>query len=347
MGKIDFSDVKHINRLGDLLENKLEFDISTNKHVSIYLVVDNIKESITKNGKSYIDFVGRENDYVISCKAWNCNKGAFLFIKSNEKIKNGDLVKIVGTIEEYDGSYQIKVDQDENSVCIRKVNIKDNIDFDYFFKKAPISYEDIINHINITISSFKDSEFRDICLLFLDEYSAELQYYPAGKSNHHAYKLGLLYHIYNMLKQGEYISDIYNLNRELLLAGILLHDCGKIITLNSNEHGIVSDFNMEYVLLEHLVQGILIIEKLGRKSNISKDKVLLLQHMIASHHGKPEWGSPVYPSFPEAEALHHIDNLDSKLITMKEELNGLNEDELLTNRIYSLDKRILYKHNLS
>lgn len=344
MSKINLNEINHINSLNDLLNNNLDFDINSKEQISIFLVIDNIKEAVAKTGKTYISFSGKEADSVISCRAWGCNLKDFSFIKSNEKIKNGDLVKIIGTIEEYNGAYQITVHQEKGDVYIRKVNDKDNINSDYFFKKAPIPYQEMITYIKTTINSFKDDDFKKLCNIFLDKYSKELEYYPAGKSNHHAYKTGLLYHMYNMLKQGECISSIYNLNRELLLTGILFHDCGKIITLNSNKYGIVSEFNTEYVLLEHLVQGILIIEQLGKEANMPKEKVLLLQHMIASHHGKPEWGSPIYPSFPEAEALHHIDNLDSKLIAMDEELNKLGEEDTLTDRIYSLDRRILYKY---
>lgn len=210
-------------------------------------------------------------------------------------------------------------------------------------KNQVLSSNEMMKYILNLINSFKDNELKDLCNLFITEYGREFEYHPAG-IGHHTYTSGLLSHTYNMLRQGESISDIYSLNKDLLLTAILLHDCGKVVTTDYNKDKEEFKLNPEYVLLQHLTQGVLIIERLALNTNMSKDKMLLLQHMIASHHGRPEWGSYTYPAFPEAEALHHLDNMDARLDVMFDKLGEMDENTSLSDRVSSLNDRILYKH---
>src|SRR5699024_7713230 len=110
------------------------------------------------------------------------------------------------------------------------------------------------------VSSFKNDDIRNILLEILSIKKEKLLYYPAAKSNHHSIKGGLLYHILSMIKLGEKICELYSIvNKELLFAGIILHDIEKTEEMNSSELGIVSTYTVEGQLLSHLIQGITLV----------------------------------------------------------------------------------------
>ena len=316
-------------------------DILNSKIIDIFGIIEDISEKKASNDSSYIQFNIKDSTGSILCRSWNSE------IKDLKDIKSGDIIKIRAKIEYYKDKAQLTIEKIKEKLAIRHIVPSDNIDINEFYKVAPISFNEMQEYLLSLVDSFKNEELKRICFLFFDKYKDELRYYPGAKSNHHAYKLGLLYHIYNMSRQAVEISEIYGLNKDLLVSGVILHDIGKIKTMNSTEHGVVTDFTLEGVFLEHLVQGVIMIEELSKDANISYDIKLLLLHMVASHHGIPEWGSYKSPSFPEAEVLHHLDNMDSKIITMLENIDNANEETGLTPAMYgSLGGRVLYRHNL-
>lgn len=316
-------------------------DIINNNVVNIFGIIEDINEKKTLTNSTYIQFNIKDSTGSISCKAWDSE------LKDLKDIRNGDIIKIRAKIEYYKDKPQLTLEDYKGDLAIRHIIESDNIDINDFYKVAPVTFDEMYNYLLNQVNSFKNEELKKVCTLFFNKYKNELMYYPGAKSNHHAYKLGLLYHIYNMSKQAVEISKIYRLNRDLLVSGVILHDIGKIKTMNSTEYGVVTDFTLEGVFLEHLVQGVLMVEELAKEANISYDIKLLLLHMIASHHGIPEWGSYRVPSFPEAEVLHHLDNMDSKIVAMLENIDNVSEETGLTSNIYgSLGGRLLYKHNL-
>ena len=324
----------------DILNNS---DFFINKpFLDLYCCIDNLQEKSAKNNSSYIEFTGKDKTGSINCKSWGTKL-------DDLSIKNGDIVKIRCKFKKHNDTNQLIIEKDKNKTLL--LRIADDNDFkiirvDDFYKTSPTSFKEMYEYLISTINTFHNEELKRICLLFMKKYKTELEYYPGAKANHHAYKTGLIYHIYNMARQGVEVAKIYNLNKDLLLSGVILHDIGKIETMNSTEQGIVTDFTAEGVLFEHIIQVILMIENLAREANISYDKKTLLIHMVLSHHGKPEWGSCRYPAFAEAEALHHLDNMDAKINAILENLEGISNDTNVTGPIRSLDGRVLYKHNL-
>jgi 3'-5' exoribonuclease len=143
-----------------------------------------------------------------------------------------------------------------------------------------------------------------------------------------------------MLRIANSICDLYPmLNRDLLVAGILVHDMGKMVELTD---GLVPEYTMEGKLLGHISIMQAKVAKVAEELEIEDESVLLLRHMILSHHGEYEFGSPVLPMIPEAEVLHMIDNLDARMEMMRKAMDSVQEGEF-TARIFSLENRMFYK----
>ncbi len=155
----------------------------------------------------------------------------------------------------------------------------------------------------------------------------------------------MLYHIYRMLHLSDKISQVYeNVNPDLLYAGVLLHDLAKIGELESNTLGF-SEYSKKGQLLGHLIMGINEIENAGRSLGISEEVIIILQHMVASHHYEPEYGSPKKPLILEAELLHYIDMIDARVYDFENALKNVDKGSF-SEPVWSLDKRKLYNTDL-
>ena len=153
----------------------------------------------------------------------------------------------------------------------------------------------------------------------------------------------LLHHTTTMLRAANAIMSVYpQLNASLLIAGVIVHDLAKIDEMDADTLGLVSDYSVDGKLIGHIVRGVVNIQLAAEKTKANPGKALLLQHMVLSHHGIPEYGSPLAPKFPEAEVLNTIDTLDARLYEMDEALSraipgGFSE------KVWGLDNRQLYR----
>ena len=146
-----------------------------------------------------------------------------------------------------------------------------------------------------------------------------------------------------MMMMGERACEVYtNLNKDLLLAGVALHDIEKLNELDSDENGAVEDYTLRGKMLGHLVMGVETIGDRCRELGIDDEKCVMLQHMSISHHYEPEFGSPKKPLFPEAEMLHYLDMTDAKMFDAEQALKDVAPGEF-SDKIYTLDNRKLYK----
>ena len=192
------------------------------------------------------------------------------------------------------------------------------------------------------INAFEDEELKKLCLSFYERDKDRLMYWPAAMSNHHAEYAGLLYHVKRMMMMGERACEVYTfLNKDLLLAGVALHDIEKLDELDSDENGVVPEYTLEGKMLGHLVMGVEVIGERCKELGIDEEKCLLLQHMSLTHHYEPEFGSPKKPLFPEAEMLHYLDMTDAKMFDMEEAVNKAEPGEF-GERVWTLDNRTVY-----
>jgi len=183
------------------------------------------------------------------------------------------------------------------------------------------------DYISTTAHEMSDPRLRGLCLLFLERFGDRFRRAAAARENHHARRGGLVEHVAQMMRGAAAIAAVYSaLNRDLLLAGVLFHDCGKMWENNYPESGFHMPHDLWGELLGHIPLGLELVNKLWRdlmdqpgapewqSLEPGNDLVRVhLLHLIGSHHGQYEFGAPVLPKTPEAIILHHIDNIDAKM----------------------------------
>lgn len=309
-------------------------DIKTNQELITYLIVKSVAVKVGSNKKAYLDLLLADSTGEISAKKWDI---ADEELPGLEKIKPGSVLKIKAVVTEWNGMKQLRVSR------IRHTSAEDNIDMKDYIKAAPEDAADMYAYIFERADSFKDKDLRAICVKQLTDNKEKLMYYPAAQKNHHAELAGLLYHVKRMLMMAEKACEVYtNLNRELVMAGVILHDMEKINEIVANELGIASGYSFEGKMLGHLVQGVRTIDRLAEELGMPREKAVMLEHMMLSHHYEPEFGSPKKPLFPEAEMLHYLDMVDAKMFDMQEAVEKT-EPGCFSDKVWTLDNRTIYR----
>ena len=180
--------------------------------------------------------------------------------------------------------------------------------------------------------SIADPRLHDLCERFLETLGDRFRRTAAARRNHHARRGGLVEHVAQMMRSAEALCPVYpELNRDLMLAGVLFHDCGKLWENSYPEDGFSQIHSIHGEMLGHIPLGIELVNKLWNDLADSADAEewkalkpstemtrLHLLHLIGSHHGQMEFGSPVLPRTAEAHALHYIDNLDAKMEMLRD-----------------------------
>lgn len=309
-------------------------DLRTNQELISYFIVKTIGVKVGSNKKAYLDLLLADSTGEISAKKWDI---ADEELPGLEKIKEGAVIKVKALVTEWNGMKQLRVSR------IRQTSAEDNIVMADYIKAAPEAAADMYDYIYGKADGFCDKDLRGICIRQLTDNKDKLMYYPAAQKNHHAEMAGLLYHIKRMLMMAEKACEVYtNLNRELVMAGVILHDMEKINEIESNELGISTGYSFEGKMLGHLVQGVRTVDRLAEELDMPREKAVMLEHMLLSHHYEPEFGSPKKPLFPEAEMLHYLDMIDAKMFDMQEALEKT-EPGCFSDRVWTLDNRNLYK----
>jgi 3'-5' exoribonuclease len=189
----------------------------------------------------------------------------------------------------------------------------------------------------------EDEDLKRLCLRVLTDNRDKLMYYPAASRNHHAEYAGLLYHMKRMLMNGLGVCNVYtDLNRDLVAAGVIVHDMQKIEEILSDQNGVSPGYSFEGQMLGHIVMGVKYLDRLTEELGFPREKAVMMEHMVLSHHYEPEFGSPKKPLFPEAEMLHYLDMTDAKMFDMEDALDNV-EPGGFSERVFTLDNRKLYK----
>ncbi len=227
---------------------------------------------------------------------------------------------------------------------------KSILDFDFkekndslrtFYNAAPLSLDELEKLINDYLKAIKNKIIKDIAKKLIDLYHDDYFLYPAATKMHHAYIGGLAYHSVSMLKLADGVIAAYPyLNKDYIYAGIMLHDIGKIKELS----GIITpEYSAEGQLIGHLVLGAMEIRSMAEKLGYQDtEEALVLEHMLISHHGMPQFGSAKKPLTAEALVLWYVDSIDSKLRVLETELEKIESGDF-TQPIGVLDKQKMYK----
>lgn len=291
-----------------------------------FLINDVVKKT-ANNGTNYFAFILQDASGVINALKWTVQPFEIDLYK-----KNMIVVVKSGRVVNYNGRYQITIDE---------LSLPNgDVDVEKFAIPSPIK-RDILEEEFISI---KDSVKNHNLKLILDEvfnrYYKDYIDYPAAAKNHHEFKSGLLYHSVSMAKLAKEVCKLYpEIDYDLLISGCLLHDLGKIKELTGY---ISTSYTVEGSLLGHISIGAGIIREICDELKIEGEEPTLLIHMILSHHGKLEFGSPVLPRTREALVLSMIDDLDAKMMVLDKAYKDVENGEF-TQRIFALDNLTFYK----
>ena len=303
-------------------------DFQEHQHVSGQFLLGSVSKGTNTMGAPYLNLELRDSSGSINGKKWD------VLPEDENIIIPGNVVYIEGDVLKYKENLQIKV------LTLKLVPIEE-VDATRFIKLPPVPKEELINRFNKYVNSIHNEDCQKLLHYFIDKYQDKLFVYPAGVSVHHEYMCGLLMHVTTMLNIAESLVPLYpDIDRDLLLTGIILHDIGKTQEL---EGPIVYKYSLEGKLLGHISIMVSEIKEAADILKIDSEVPLLLEHMVLSHHNEPEFGSPVPPLIKEAFLLTMIDNLDSKMVVVSKALETVEEGEF-TQRIFPLDNRMLYKH---
>ncbi len=299
-----------------------------------YYLVKNADIRDGNQGKRHLYLTLADATGEVQAVKWSLNAEE---VERYSRMKTGMIIRFAGRCKEFKGAKQIVIDNIGNLINPEKMERAD------YYKSAPEESEKMYDFIMDRISSMEDEELKELCLSFYEENRDRLMYYPAAMSNHHAEYGGLLYHVKRMMMMGERACEVYtNLNRDLLIAGVAIHDIEKLNEIDSDEFGVVPDYTLEGKMLGHLVMGVAAIHDRCEELGIDREKALMLEHMAISHHYEPEFGSPRKPLFPEAEMLHYLDMVDAKMFDMEDALANV-EPGGFSEKVFTLDNRKLYK----
>ena len=290
-----------------------------------YLMVRASAQRTSSNGGKYLDMTLCDISGEVNAKMWD---GA------TPPPPAVHVIRLRGMMLEYNGRPQLRVDK------LRLANEGDDYDMAALTPCAPLPPEEMLGYIRQRVNAFADEELKALVLRRLEDCGEALNYYPAASKLHHAERAGLLHHTSTMLRAAGAICEIYpTLDGELLAAGVILHDLCKITEIKADAIGLASDYTAEGMLIGHLVLGVSELARVGRELNVRPELLMMLEHMILSHHDLPEYGSPKPPMFPEAEVLHVLDLLDARIFEMNRELQNAQPGGF-TERIWSLERKL-------
>ena len=292
---------------------------------SQFLIVAATK-GITNQGRTYLNLTLQDATGTMEAKKWDLAEG------DETTCQAGNVVALSGAALDYRGHLQIKVYEAEPLSL-------DQIDVTRFVPSSPVPEKVLEDELRADIDALHDSDLKTLTKYLLNQHKSAYLTYPAAVRNHHNFASGLLYHSVCMARLAQKICDIYpNVNRDYVVAGALLHDLGKVIELSGP---VATRYTDEGKLLGHISIMAGEIRVAAKTLNITSETPVLLEHMILSHHTKPEFGSPIPPLTLEAIVLAAIDDFDAKMNIVDKAEEGIMPGEW-TDRVFALDNRSLY-----
>jgi len=294
-----------------------------------FYIVKSKRIKQTKDGKFYIDLDLQDSSGSLNGKIWDD------FEKLKSAFERGDVVKVEATVDEYREQTQAKIKR------IRRAKEDEGVDWSALLPATKEDVDKIYSEILKMIEEVKNVHLKDLLYLFFDDekMAEKLKRAPAARNIHQAYLGGLLEHLWHMAKAARIlVKEVYpGLDLDVVMAGVLLHDLGKLEEL---EYRTTISYTKLGYLEGHIFIGLKMLDERLRKLPDFPDELKLhLEHVILSHHGEKEWGSPVLPATPEAMLIHQVDNLDAKLAIVLEAISSdLNEAEDFTGYHQTLER---------
>lgn len=309
---------------------KLVKDFMVGDKISTQLLVVSVNKGINSNHTPYLSVEVRDSSGSISGKVWNANS-------------EDELTFVPGSVVYIEGDVLSYKDNNQLHITVSRALKSEEIDVSKFVKAPPIAKDTLKEEFFKYVNSLNNEHCRALISYFVKKFENSIFDAPAASSIHHEYASGLLMHEVTMAKIADSLCSIYkDINRDLLITGALLHDVGKLIEL---EGPVIYHYSLEGKLLGHISIMSRELKVACEELKVPKELELVITHMILSHHGELEFGSPVMPIVKEALILSFIDNMDSKITCLDKALEGIEKGEF-TQKIFSLDNRSFYKPKL-
>lgn len=311
----------------------MNFNSIGGDYIEGFCLIKTSEVKTTAKGMKYLDLTLADSDGEINAKYWNYSD------KENGCFTAGEIVKIRGTMSPYNGVDQVRVDK------IRTVADSDGVNPADFIPSCELSPENMFNELLRIADNFEDEELKALVTAVYTDNRETMLYMPAAYKLHHAIRGGLLYHVLSIVRLAEGVCRVYPfVDKDLLIAGAMLHDIAKISEFSVNKIGLVEEYSAEGNLLGHIPMGAMLVDNTAKRLGLSRETAMLVEHMILSHHGDPEYGAAVRPMFLEAELLSELDLMDSRVYEINDAVKKV-EPQKFTARQWALDNVKLYNHN--
>jgi len=307
-------------------------DLKPKENIKSVFLIKYIAVMEAKDGKKYLNIILTDGKGDLEGRSWSQAE------EIDEKFKKGDFILVEGKINLFQGRKQF-IMQRHDTVDASLMNLDD------FIMKSNNDPEKMYGELLTIVKNLDDYYIRELILNIItdDEISRRLKTWQAGKTIHHAYKSGLLEHILSCSNLAVYLSPHYKVNVNYVVAGTILHDLCKIYELTD---GVNIEYTEEGKLVGHLVKILEIIDRFSyRIKDFPYQLKLHLKHIMLSHHGHYEYGSPKIPQTSEAMLVHLIDMMDSKMHSFETVKRSDNNTGHWTGFVKHLD-RIIYKDEL-
>ncbi len=297
-----------------------------------FYVLKSAFPKVASNGKPFLNLTLSDRTGAIDGKVWDYGGPV-------GSADEGKVVKIRGSVSEFRGALQLTVER------LRLALPEDHYEVSALVPTAPIDAPAALEAVEALLESIEDEDYRHLSLALLRRHRESFARIPAAKSVHHDFLQGLLMHTGNMLRTADFLAQLYaeTIDRSLLLAGTFAHDLQKEREFCFSELGLVTDYSAQGQLLGHLLMGAQEIAALARDEGVPEEKSMLLQHLVLSHHGEPEFGAAVRPMCAESELLSYIDKIDSRMEIYRKTL-AETPVGAFSERVFALDGKRLYHH---
>ncbi|MBP9988206.1 MAG: HD domain-containing protein [Ruminococcus sp.] len=309
-------------------------EINSNGTLEGFCLVKTMEVKKTAKGVPFLDLILTDSSGEIGAKLWDYKEDLHSAVQPNT------LIKVRGTISMFNDAPQMRVDK------VRAVTDADDVKVEDFVPSSEYSGEAMLNAIKQVVDSFENEQLKKLVSTLLEKNKTQLVYFPAAFKLHHSIRGGLLYHTLSILRLAQRVAEIYpSVDRDLLFSGVILHDIAKLTEFEVSATGVVTGYSVEGTLIGHLVKGAMEIAQAGKELGIDEELLVLVEHMIISHHGEPEFGAAVRPMFLEAELLSELDLMDARVYEISQAIEQLEPGEF-SPRQWALDNRKLYNHGL-
>ncbi len=311
--------------------NKWVADLEVGDEIEGFYILKSAQVKTSNNGKPFLAAAVADRSGTIDAKFWDY--GGPVGVQ-----EEGTVIKLRGAVSEYRGTLQLILSR------LRPAQEDDRYDLGELVPVAPIDTDAGWRELLDMVEGLGDGDYRAVCRKVLERYGDRFRTIPGGKSMHHSFLNGLLMHTLYMARIADHLAGVYPevVNRDLLVAGTILHDVAKCDEFVTSPLGLVTEYSVKGELLGHLVMGAQAVAEAGKELGIPEEKSVLLQHMLLSHHGDPAFGAAVRPVCAESELLSMIDLIDSRMEIYKETMEEL-EVGFFSKRVFALDKKI-YRH---